>query len=50
MHALVFRAGYKTVISGVCDPSDPRIDSDGQFGVTQALTGDFVWHDEPNPE
>jgi catechol 1,2-dioxygenase len=35
VHALVFRAGYKTVISGVCDPSDPSIDSDGQSGVTQ---------------
>jgi catechol 1,2-dioxygenase len=50
LHALIFRQGYKTLISQVFDPSDPNIDSDVQFGVTQALTGDFVRHDEPNPE
>ena len=50
LHALIFRHGYKTLISQVFDPSDPNIDSDVQFGVTQALTGDFVRHDEPNPE
>jgi len=50
LHALIFREGYKTLISQVFDPSCPWIDSDVQFGVTQALTGDFVKHDEPNPE
>ena len=50
LHALIFREGYKTLISQVFDPNDPNIDSDVQFGVTQALTGDFVRHDEPNPE
>ena len=46
LHALIFRQGYKTLISQVFDPSDPHIDTDVQFGVTQALTGDFVQHDE----
>ena len=29
--------GFKTLISQVYDPSDPHIDTDVQFGVTQAL-------------
>ncbi|UPA26386.1 intradiol ring-cleavage dioxygenase [Shinella oryzae] len=49
LHALIFRQGYKTLISQVFDPSDPHIASDVQFGVTAALTGDFVRHDEPHP-
>jgi catechol 1,2-dioxygenase len=48
LHALIFKQGYKTLISQVFDPSDPHIDSDVQFGVTAALTGDFVRHDEPH--
>ena len=50
LHALIFKQGYKTLISQVYDPSCPWIDSDVQFGVTQALTGDFITHEEPNPD
>lgn len=50
LHALIFKEGYKTLISQVFDPSDPNINSDVQFGVTAALTGDFIQHDEPHPE
>jgi len=50
LHALIFKQGFKTLISQVFDPSDPNIDSDVQFGVTSALTGDFVQHDEPHSE
>jgi catechol 1,2-dioxygenase len=49
LHALIFKRGYKTLISQVFDPSDPNIDSDVQFGVTAALTGNFVRHEEPHP-
>ena len=49
LHALIFKPGFKTLISQVFDPSDPHIDSDVQFGVTAALTGDFIRHDEPHP-
>ncbi|MGN7715143.1 dioxygenase family protein [Agrobacterium radiobacter] len=49
LHALIFKHRYKTLISQVFDPSDPNIESDVQFGVTAALTGDFVRHDEPHP-
>lgn len=50
LHALIVKQGFKVLISQVYDPSDPHIDDDVQFGVTQALVGDFVRHDEPNPD
>lgn len=50
LHGLIFKEGYKTLISQVFDPSCPWIDSDVQFGVTQALTGDFIEHTAPNPD
>jgi catechol 1,2-dioxygenase len=50
LHALIFKEGFKTLISQVFDPTDPHIADDVQFGVTEALMGDFVRHDEPNPD
>lgn len=47
LHALIVKEGFKVLISQVYDPSDPHINSDVQFAVTEALTGDFVRHDEP---
>ncbi|WP_128928516.1 dioxygenase [Bradyrhizobium guangxiense] len=49
LHALIFKAGFKVLISQVYDPADPHIDSDVQFGVTQALIGKFQRHDTPHP-
>jgi catechol 1,2-dioxygenase len=49
LHALIFKPGFKVLISQVYDPADPNIDSDVQFGVTRALIGDFVRHDAPHP-
>jgi catechol 1,2-dioxygenase len=49
LHALIFKTGYKVLISQVFDPNDPHIGDDVQFGVTRALTGDFIRHDEPHP-
>ena len=49
LHALVFKPGFKVLISQVYDPNDPHIDSDVQFGVTQALIGKFVRHETPRP-
>jgi catechol 1,2-dioxygenase len=49
LHALIYKPGFKVLISQVYDPADPNIESDAQFGVTQALIGDFVRHDEPHP-
>jgi len=49
LHTLIFKPGFKVLISQVYDPADPHIDSDVQFGVTRALIGNFVRHDEPHP-
>ena len=49
LHTLIVKPDYKVLISQVYDPTDPHIDSDVQFGVTKALVGDFVRHDEPDP-
>jgi catechol 1,2-dioxygenase len=49
LHALIVKPGFKVLISQVYDPNDPHIDSDVQFGVTQALLGNFIRHDEPHP-
>ena len=49
LHALMFKPGFKVLISQVYDPADRHIDSDVQFGVTQALIGKFLRHDTPHP-
>ncbi|MGE7468141.1 dioxygenase [Bosea sp. NPDC003192] len=49
LHALIFKPGFKVLISQVYDSNDSHIGSDVQFGVTKALLGDFVRHDEPHP-
>lgn len=49
LHALIFKPGFKVLISQVYDPNDPHIDSDVQFGVTQALIGKFVRRETPHP-
>lgn len=50
LHFMVFKTGFKTLVSQVYSPDDPHIDSDVQFGVTRALIGDYVRHDEPSAE
>jgi catechol 1,2-dioxygenase len=49
LHALIVKPGFKVLISQVYDPADPNIETDTQFGVTKALIGNFVHHDEPHP-
>lgn len=49
LHALIFKPGFKVLISQVYDPNDPNLENDPQFGVTRALIGDFVRHQEPHP-
>ncbi|HEX6318725.1 MAG TPA: dioxygenase [Burkholderiales bacterium] len=41
LHFLVHKPGYKTIASQVYDPTDPHLETDSQFGVTQALIGDY---------
>jgi catechol 1,2-dioxygenase len=50
VHVLAFKDGFKTLISQIYAADDERIDSDVQFGVTQALVGHFERHDEPHPD
>ena len=50
LHALIAKPGFKVLISQVYSPHDPNIERDPQFGVTRALMGNFVRHDEPHPE
>jgi catechol 1,2-dioxygenase len=49
VHALIFKDGYKTLISQVYADDDPKLETDVQFGVTRALVGHFEKHDEPHP-
>jgi catechol 1,2-dioxygenase len=50
LHFMVYKPGFKTMISQIYVPDDEHIDSDVQFGVTRALIGDYVRHDEPSAE
>jgi len=49
LHFLIFKHGFKTLISQVYVNDDARLDSDVQFGVTRALVGNYVRHDGAAP-
>jgi protocatechuate 3,4-dioxygenase beta subunit len=53
VHAMVYKAGYKTITSQLYSHDDPMLDTDAQFGVTRALVADYVRHEpgggEPAP-
>jgi hydroxyquinol 1,2-dioxygenase len=50
LHFLIYKSGFKTLISQIYAPDDPNIESDVQFGVTKALLGEYILHsDEPAP-
>jgi catechol 1,2-dioxygenase len=51
LHFLVFKPGYKTHISQVYVNDDKNLETDVQFGVTRALVGNYVRHEnEAAPE
>lgn len=50
LHTLIFKPGFKVLISQVYDPEDPHLESDVAFGVTRALIGDFRRHDEAHTD
>jgi protocatechuate 3,4-dioxygenase beta subunit len=50
LHFMIYKPGFKTLISQIYSPDDPHLDSDVQFGVTPAVIGDYVRHDEPSPD
>jgi catechol 1,2-dioxygenase len=41
LHFLIYKPGFKTIASQVYDPKDPHLETDSQFGVTQALIGNY---------
>ncbi|HXW41464.1 MAG TPA: catechol 1,2-dioxygenase, partial [Xanthobacteraceae bacterium] len=47
LHFLVYKPGFKTLISQIYDPDDQNLETDVQFGVTRHLIGQYVKHDEP---
>jgi catechol 1,2-dioxygenase len=50
VHLLILKNGFKTLVSQVFMPDDPRIEDDVQFGVTRNLIGNLVRHEESGPE
>jgi hydroxyquinol 1,2-dioxygenase len=49
LHFLVYKPGFKTLISQLYVPDDKHIATDVQFGVTRHLIGDYIRRDEPCP-
>ena len=49
LHFLIFKEGFKTLISQIYVNDDERLDSDVQFGVTRALIGNFIHHTDKAP-
>jgi catechol 1,2-dioxygenase len=45
IHFLVHKPGFKTQFSQLYSSDDPHLETDVQFGVTQALIGQYVLHE-----
>ena len=50
LHFMIYKPGFKTLVSQIYVPDDPHIDTDVQFGVTRALIGDYVRHGETDTQ
>ena len=52
IHFMIYKEGVKTQFSQVYSSDDPNLETDVQFGVTQALIGQYVLHaaEEPAPD
>jgi catechol 1,2-dioxygenase len=49
LHFLLYKKGYKTLVTQVFVDDDKHLDSDVVFGVTQALIGNYVRHTDKAP-
>jgi len=49
LHFLIFKEGFKTLISQIYVNDDDKLETDVQFGVTKALIGNYVRHNGPAP-
>jgi catechol 1,2-dioxygenase len=50
IHFMIHKPGYKTQFSQLYSSDDPHLETDVQFGVTRALVGQYVAHDNAPPE
>jgi protocatechuate 3,4-dioxygenase beta subunit len=49
LHFLIFKQGFKTMISQIYSNDDDNLDTDVQFGVTRALIANYVRHEGNAP-
>lgn len=49
LHFLIYKEGFKTLISQIYVNDDPVLETDVQFGVTRALIGDYIRHGDGAP-
>jgi catechol 1,2-dioxygenase len=49
LHFLIYKTGFKTLISQIYVNGDPVLETDVQFGVTRALIGNYVRHENEKP-
>jgi catechol 1,2-dioxygenase len=49
LHFLIFKEGFKTMISQIYTPDDDKLETDAQFGVTKALIGNYIRHEGNAP-
>jgi catechol 1,2-dioxygenase len=49
LHFLIYKEGFKTLISQIYVNDDDKLETDVQFGVTKALIGNYVKHTEKAP-
>jgi catechol 1,2-dioxygenase len=49
LHFMIFKEGYKTHISQVYMNDDVNLETDVQFGVTRALVGNYIRHENEAP-
>jgi catechol 1,2-dioxygenase len=45
IHFMICKPGYKTQFSQVYSSDDPHLETDVQFGVTEALIGRYTLHE-----
>ncbi|MBR1123172.1 catechol 1,2-dioxygenase [Bradyrhizobium lablabi] len=49
LHFLIYRSGFKTLVTQIFVDDDENLESDVVFGVTRALVGEFRRHDSGTP-
>jgi catechol 1,2-dioxygenase len=49
IHFMIHKVGFKTQFSQVYSSDDPNLETDVQFGVTRALVGQYMRHEDGAP-